>query len=88
MKIFKRPEIRPKLTDEWAEPGDWSMSRTPEQMRNFDCPDTESRCTEGGCSRKRCVRRERFEIASRRRQEEGTRLGKKVISIEDLIDET
>jgi len=90
VKIFKRPEIRPKLADEWAEPRDWSMSLTPEQMRNIDCPDTESRCTEGEYSRTRCIRHERLDVAFRRCQEERARVrvGKKFISIQDMLDET
>lgn len=63
------------------------MPRTPEQSaedkaraekerlgrtRNFDCPLTESRCTESGCSLTRCVGHEREEVASRHYQEERT----------------
>jgi hypothetical protein len=44
------------------------------RMRSFDCPLTESRCIEGGCSRTHCVRQEREEEqADRRRQEERAR---------------
>jgi hypothetical protein len=40
------------------------------ETRTFDCPSTESRCAEAGCSLTHCVRREREDRAFRRRQEE------------------
>jgi hypothetical protein len=40
------------------------------ETRSFDCSLTESRCAEGECSLTYCVRREREDIAFRRRQEE------------------
>ena len=45
-------------------------------MRNFDCPITESRCTETGkpgCSRTRCARQEQQDNAVRRHREEKER---------------
>jgi hypothetical protein len=45
-------------------------------VRSFDCPLTESRCTEAGkagCSRTRCVRQEREDNAFRRHEEEKAR---------------
>ena len=42
-------------------------------VRSFDCPLTESSCTEAGCSRTRCVRQEREDNAFRHHQEEKAR---------------
>jgi hypothetical protein len=39
------------------------------ETRTFDCPSTESRCAEAGCSLTHCVRREREDRDFRRRQE-------------------